>query len=77
MRFNSLAFRLFATAATWTLLVLPIAGFIIYRLYREDVQASFDGQLLKLVNASPSTAWARPAMRSRWRRATSMSLCSR
>ena len=51
MRFNSLAFRLFATAAVWTLLVLPIAGFIIYRLYRDDVQTSFDGQLLKLVNA--------------------------
>ncbi len=51
MRFNSLAFRLFATAAAWTLLVLPIAGFIIYRLYRDDVQSSFDGQLLKLVNA--------------------------
>ncbi|MCZ7595271.1 MAG: ATP-binding protein [Hyphomicrobium sp.] len=51
MRFNSLAFRLFATAAAWTLLVLPIAGFIIYRLYRDDVQTSFDGQLLKLVNA--------------------------
>lgn len=51
MRFNSLAFRLFATAAAWTLLVLPIAGVIIYRLYRDDVQASFDGQLLKLVNA--------------------------
>jgi len=51
MRFNSLAFRLFATAAAWTLLVLPIAGFIIYQLYRDDVQASFDGQLLKLVNA--------------------------
>ena len=40
---NSLAFRLFATAAAWTLLVLPIAGFIIYSLYRDDVQASFDG----------------------------------
>jgi signal transduction histidine kinase len=51
MRFNSLAFRLFTTAAAWTLLVLPIAGFIIYRLYRDDVQASFDGQLQKLVNA--------------------------
>ncbi len=51
MRFNSLAFRLFTTAAAWTLLVLPIAGFIIYGLYRDDVQASFDGQLQKLVNA--------------------------
>jgi len=51
MRFNSLAFRLFATAAAWTLLVLPLAGIIIYGLYRDDVQASFDGQLRKLVNA--------------------------
>ncbi len=51
MRFNSLAFRLFTTAAAWTLLVLPIAGFIIYGLYHDDVQASFDGQLQKLVNA--------------------------
>jgi signal transduction histidine kinase len=51
MRFNSLAFRLFATQAVWTLLVLPIAGFIIYGLYRDDVQASFDGRLEKLVNA--------------------------
>ena len=51
MRFNSLAFRLFATAAAWTLVVLPLAGVIIYGLYRDDVQASFDGQLRKLVNA--------------------------
>ncbi|MEE8531137.1 MAG: histidine kinase, partial [Hyphomicrobium sp.] len=51
MRFNSLAFRLFATAAAWTLVVLPLAGLIIYGLYRDDVQASFDGQLRKLVNA--------------------------
>ena len=34
MTTNSLAFRLFATAAAWTLLVLPIAGAIIYSLYR-------------------------------------------
>lgn len=51
MRFDSLAFRLFATSAAWTLLVLPLAGFIIYSLYRADVQASFDGQLKKLVTA--------------------------
>ena len=43
MTTNSLAFRLFATAAAWTLLVLPIAGVIIYSLYRDDVQTSFDG----------------------------------
>jgi signal transduction histidine kinase len=51
MLLNSLAFRLFITSAIWTLLVLPIAGFIIYRLYQTDVQASFDGRLEKLVNA--------------------------
>src|SRR3990172_11359983 len=51
MRFRSLAFRLFATSAIWTLLVLPVAGVIIYRLYAEDVQATFDGRLEKLVNA--------------------------
>ncbi len=51
MRFNSLAFRLFATSAAWTLLVLPIAGYLIYSLYREDVQLSFDAQLKKLLTA--------------------------
>lgn len=51
MRLNSLAFRLFATAAAWALLALPIAGFLIYSLYKDDVQASFDGQMKKLVTA--------------------------
>jgi signal transduction histidine kinase len=51
MRVNSLAFRLFATSAAWTLLVLPLAGYIIYALYRDDVQLSFDAQLKKLLTA--------------------------
>lgn len=51
MRFNSLAFRLFATSAAWTLLVLPLAGYLIYSLYREDVQLGFDSQLKKLLTA--------------------------
>ena len=51
MRFNSLAFRLFATSAIWTLLVLPLAGYLIYSLYRDDVQLSFDAQLKKLLTA--------------------------
>ena len=37
MTTNSLAFRLFATAVAWTLLALPIAGAIIYSLYRQEV----------------------------------------
>ncbi len=51
MRVNSLAFRLLLTSAIWTLLVLPIAGVLIYSLYRNDVQATFDNQLRKLVLA--------------------------
>jgi hypothetical protein len=49
MRLNSLALRLFATSAAWTLLALPLAGYIIYSLYRDDVQVSFDAQLKKLL----------------------------
>jgi signal transduction histidine kinase len=51
MRLNSLAFRLFATSAAWTLLVLPLAGYLIFSLYRDDVQLSFDAQLKKLLTA--------------------------
>jgi signal transduction histidine kinase len=52
MTLNSLAFRLFATAAAWTLMVLPIAGLIIFSLYRQEVESSFDrriGVLLTVV----------------------------
>ena len=51
LAFNSLAFRMFATSAAWMLTVLPLAGILIYSLYREDLQTSFDGQLQKLVIA--------------------------
>jgi signal transduction histidine kinase len=51
MKLNSLAARLFATSVFWTLLVLPLAGYVIYSLYREDVQLSFDAQLKKLLTA--------------------------
>ncbi len=51
MKLKSLAFRLLATSAAWVLLVLPIAGFIIYQLYRDDLQTSFDARLEKLVNS--------------------------
>lgn len=51
MKLNSLAFRLIATSAVWTLAVLPIAGILIYQLYRDDVQGAFDGEIEKLVNA--------------------------
>ena len=49
MRVNSLEFRLFVTAVVWTLLVLPIAGLIIYSLYRNDFQAKFDEKVSTLL----------------------------
>jgi signal transduction histidine kinase len=49
MRLNSLAFRLFATALGWTLLVLPISGFIIYSLYANEAFQSFDDKIKTLL----------------------------
>ena len=46
---NSLAFRLFATAAAWTLVVLPMAGLLIYTLYRTDIVTSHDRRLKLLL----------------------------
>ena len=45
MRFNSLAFRLFATTVAWTLIVLPLAGLLIYGLFRSDTVSSHDRRL--------------------------------
>ena len=49
MRLDSLAFRLFATAALWTLVALPLAGFIILSLYRQEVDGSFDERIKTLL----------------------------
>lgn len=49
MRTNSLAFRLFVTAVAWVLLVLPIAGFLIYSLYRQEVETAFDRRISVLL----------------------------
>ena len=49
MRLDSLAFRLFATAALWTLVALPLAGLIIFSLYRQEVDTSFDERLKTLL----------------------------
>ena len=45
MRLNSLAFRLFASAAAWTLVVLPITALILISLYRQAVEKNFDARL--------------------------------
>jgi len=49
MRLNSLAFRLFAASALWSMLVLPLAGYLLQSNYRQEVERVFD---LKL-----DTAW--------------------
>jgi signal transduction histidine kinase len=45
MRFNSLAFRLFAAAAAWTLIVLPATAILLVSLYRQAVERNFDARL--------------------------------
>jgi signal transduction histidine kinase len=42
---NSLAFRLFATAAAWTLIALPIVGVILYSLISNIIMDGFDDRL--------------------------------
>lgn len=54
MRLNSLAFRLFATAAVWTAVVLPLAGVLIFSLYSQEIREGFDrriGVLLTVIVA--------------------------
>ena len=45
MKANSLALRLFLTAAAWVLAVLPIAGWFIYMRYRYEVVTAFDARI--------------------------------
>lgn len=49
MRLNSLAFRLFATAIASTMLILPIAGLLIYSVYRQEAEEGFDERLRQLL----------------------------
>lgn len=49
MRLNSLAFRLFATAAAWVALVLPLAGFLIASLHRQEAEDSFNRRVQLLL----------------------------
>ena len=45
MRTNSLAFRLFLSATTWTVVILLATGVSLSSLYQEAVERSFDGRL--------------------------------
>ena len=64
MRPNSLAFRLFASAAAWTLIAIPVAAFLLLSLYRQAVERSFDARLdvylTSLVAASTSEGLPAP-----------------
>lgn len=45
MKLNSLAFRLFATAAVWTLLILPVAGLAIDYVRQRELASAHDARL--------------------------------
>jgi len=45
MRFNSLAFRLFASAAAWTLVVIPVTAILLVSIYRGALERNFDARL--------------------------------
>src|SRR5258705_254643 len=45
MRFSPLAFRLFAAAAAWTLVVPPVPAILLVSLYREAVERNCDARL--------------------------------
>ena len=42
---KSLAFRLFASAAAWTLVVIPVAAILLTSLYRQAIERNFDARL--------------------------------
>jgi signal transduction histidine kinase len=56
MKANSLAFRLFVTAAAWVLVVLPIAGWIIFQRYRYEAHTTFDNRISLLLTVIISDA---------------------
>jgi signal transduction histidine kinase len=49
MKLNSLAFRVFATAAVWTVLVLAIAGLVIDYVHKREAEAAFDARLSQIL----------------------------
>ena len=61
---KSLAFRLFASSAAWTLVVIPIAAILLVSLYRQAVERNFDARLnvylTSLVASTTSEAAATP-----------------
>jgi signal transduction histidine kinase len=64
MRLNSLAFRLFASAAAWTLIVLPAAAILLASIYRGALERNFDARLnvylTSLVASTTASGGAEP-----------------
>lgn len=50
MKLNSLALRLFLSAAVWALLALPVAGLLLTSLFRDQAERDFD---IRLANQLP------------------------
>jgi hypothetical protein len=71
MRPNSLAFRLSRLRLRRTLVVLPVAGFLLLSLYRHAVERSFDARLNVYLRASSPRpqrkARASESARQSWR----------
>ncbi|MEL7542682.1 MAG: histidine kinase, partial [Pseudomonadota bacterium] len=49
MKLNSLALRLFLSAAVWALLALPVAGLLLTSLFRAQAERDFDIRLANLL----------------------------
>lgn len=64
MRRNSLAFRLFVSAAAWSLLVLPITAIILISVYRSAVEQNFDSRLNVHLTSLVASAAAAPDLAS-------------
>ena len=63
MRLNSLAVRLIAAAALWSLGVLPIAGYLLSSFYRTQIEQDFDvrlGDLMSLLQLASASGDGSP-----------------
>ena len=60
MRTNSLAFRLIAGAALWSMAVLIAGGILLSSLFRDAVETSFDDRLLALLESLLAATQADP-----------------
>lgn len=49
MKLNSLAFRLFATAAVWTLVILPVAGLAIDYVRQRELSSAHEARISQLL----------------------------